>query len=508
MSPEIFRRGYRRQDRDDISGTITFSNGHNVFGSDVAGQRPGDRENIAAGAIFAAVDPTTGGGKLGPDGTVALRNNLANPALSAGDPLAASAFDQRGAARPQPAGSLPDLGAVELNQPLSTGSTANNDVRTGTNAANNLTGVAGNDYLKGLGGNDTLDGGNGSDLLDGGPGNDKLTGGTGVDLVAYPGPAAVVIDLSGTNDTAKRGGETDTLIGIEGALGSSGNDTFKGDALANEFQGKAGKDTYDRRQQPRHLGLQRGGRQPGRRHARRGHRLRPRPGRARPRRHRRRQHRARQPELPLGRQGDADRGGAARLLHQRRHDHRARQHRCRRRGRGRDPAHGGEGADRGRFPAVAGGEIRRAGCGGPEGEDGSVAVLCDRTRTPDGIAARGSSVRAGMDPCTLLTATKARNVPGMSLEVESDDLTAFARRLITARKRIFKTRAALARASGIEADTIRTYENGRNYPHNQALKRLMVALGVTSDWLLYGETAGLSIDRLRLLEGERPMRTA
>jgi transcriptional regulator with XRE-family HTH domain len=96
----------------------------------------------------------------------------------------------------------------------------------------------------------------------------------------------------------------------------------------------------------------------------------------------------------------------------------------------------------------------------------------------------------------------------MSLEVASDELAAFARRLRTARQRIFKTRAALARASGIEADTIRTYENGRNYPHNQALKRLMVALGVTSDWLLYGETAGLSINRLRLLEGERSMRTA
>ena len=53
----------------------------------------------------------------------------------------------------------------------------------------------------------------------------------------------MVIDLSGTSDTAKRGGETDTLIGIEGALGSAGNDTFKGDALPNEFQGKAGKDT-------------------------------------------------------------------------------------------------------------------------------------------------------------------------------------------------------------------------------------------------------------------------
>ena len=152
-------------------------------------------------------------------------------------------FDQRGAARPQPAGSLPDLGAVELNQPLSTSATANNDVLTGSNAANTLTGLAGNDYLKGLGGNDTLDGGNGCDLLDGGPGNDKLDGGTGIDLVAYPGAAAVMVDLSGTTDTAKRGGETDTLIGIEGALGSSGADTLQGRRAEQRVPGRAGKDT-------------------------------------------------------------------------------------------------------------------------------------------------------------------------------------------------------------------------------------------------------------------------
>ena len=207
------------------------------------GNVPGDRENVAPPPSSPRSIPAPAAASSARTAPCRCSNNVANPALSAGDPLAASAFDQRGAARPLPAGSLPDLGAVELNQPLSTGATANNDVRTGTNAANNLTGLAGNDYLKGLGGNDTLDGGHGSDLLDGGPGNDKLNGGTGVDLVAYPGTAAVVIDLSGTTDTAKRGGETDTLIGIEGALGSSGNDTFKGDALDNEFQGKAGKDT-------------------------------------------------------------------------------------------------------------------------------------------------------------------------------------------------------------------------------------------------------------------------
>ena len=123
---------------------------------------------------------------------------------------------------PQPGGSLPDLGAVELNQPLSTAKSNNNDVLTGTNAVNKLTGLAGADYLKGLGGNDTLEGGLESDMLDGGPGNDTLQGGLGLDLAAYPGAAGVIIDLSGTTDTAKRGAEKDTLIGIEGALGSNG----------------------------------------------------------------------------------------------------------------------------------------------------------------------------------------------------------------------------------------------------------------------------------------------
>ena len=60
----------------------------------------------------------------------------------------------------------------------------------------------------------------------------------------FGGSTAVVVDLSLANDTAKRGSETDKLISIEGAIGSSGNDTFKGDANANWFQGGNGKDTH------------------------------------------------------------------------------------------------------------------------------------------------------------------------------------------------------------------------------------------------------------------------
>ena len=229
----------------DISGTITFSNGHSVFGSDVTGNIAGDREKVPASALFAAIDPKTGGGKLSARGVVPLKLSLANPALSGGDPLAAGATGQLAVnPRPLPAGSLPDIGAAEADQPLSTSPTINNDVLTGSAAANNLSGLAGNDLLRGLGGNDTIHAGPGSDLLDGGPGNNRLNGGTGIDLARFAfSPAAVIVDLSGTSDIAKRGGETDTLTDIEGAIGSSKNDTFRGDAFNNEFQGRLGKDT-------------------------------------------------------------------------------------------------------------------------------------------------------------------------------------------------------------------------------------------------------------------------
>ena len=227
----------------DVDAAISFSNGHNVFGSDVFGNVPGDREGIPSSVVFAGVEPRTGGGRLNPKGIVPLSTAFGNPALSGADPSSATDSDQIGILRPQPAGSLPDIGAAEAKQGLSTGSTPNNDVIIGNNAANNLSGLAGNDLLKGQGGNDTLNGGDGSDFLDGGPGNDTFNGGTGIDQVTYAGNAPVVVDLAGKKATARRGSETDTLVGIEGVLGSSGADMFKGDADNNEFQGKGGKDT-------------------------------------------------------------------------------------------------------------------------------------------------------------------------------------------------------------------------------------------------------------------------
>ena len=228
----------------DIIGSIAVSNGHNLFGSDVLANVSGDRENVAAASIFAAIDPETGGGLLAASGIVPLWSSASNPALSGADPLAASATGQLGTTgRPLPAGSLPDLGSIEINQPLSTTSSNNNDVLTGTAAGDSINGLAGADFIKGLGGNDTLRGGDGGDLLDGGAGNDKLYGDAGIDLVFYGGSTKVTVDLSLATDKATRGSETDTLYNVEGAIGSSAADSFKGNEYNNFFQGGLGKDT-------------------------------------------------------------------------------------------------------------------------------------------------------------------------------------------------------------------------------------------------------------------------
>ena len=46
----------------DVRGSIVASDGHNIFGSDIAGAIDGDREGIAPGLLFATFDPINGGG--------------------------------------------------------------------------------------------------------------------------------------------------------------------------------------------------------------------------------------------------------------------------------------------------------------------------------------------------------------------------------------------------------------------------------------------------------------
>ena len=89
---------------DETAGDIT-NNGSIVGGVDPA-------------SVFAALTPNGGGVSAdngGPTHTIALRNDPNNPALDAAEG-AVPATDQRGVARPQPAGTEADLGAFELNQ--------------------------------------------------------------------------------------------------------------------------------------------------------------------------------------------------------------------------------------------------------------------------------------------------------------------------------------------------------------------------------------------------------
>ena len=99
--------------RPTSAGAIAASNGHNIFGSDVDGNAPGDLENVPASLLFAGGLADNGG----PTQTIALRDAPDNPALGWRRPGHAPATDQRGEARPQPDGTAPDIGAFELNQP-------------------------------------------------------------------------------------------------------------------------------------------------------------------------------------------------------------------------------------------------------------------------------------------------------------------------------------------------------------------------------------------------------
>jgi len=104
---------------------------------------------------------------------------------------------------------------------------------TGTSASESLTGSTSADTLFGLAGDDTLAG-----LA----GNDRIEGGDGFDLSNYSASTtAVVVNLLTGSATGGHG--TDTLLGIEGAIGGSGADNLTGDANANAFFGGAGNDS-------------------------------------------------------------------------------------------------------------------------------------------------------------------------------------------------------------------------------------------------------------------------
>ena len=112
------------------------------------------------------------------------------------------------------------------------------DSIAGGNNDDTLHAGPGNDILRGQRGADYLDGGQGSDLIVGGP-----DGGTTdtADIASFAGKtASVTVDLA--TGTATGQGD-DTLIEVEGAMGSYLPDTIIGDENANSLTGSASPDT-------------------------------------------------------------------------------------------------------------------------------------------------------------------------------------------------------------------------------------------------------------------------
>lgn len=139
-----------------------------------------------------------------------------------------------------------------LGEPPTIVGTEGNDTLAGAPGARNvisalggddvITGAEGVDVICGGNGNDQLNGGSGDDQLDGGPGDDAMSGGDGDDLIFFheaPGP--VTVNLTASSAT---GFGTDSLSGIEAAIGSGFDDMLLGDAAANFFDGLDGNDTF------------------------------------------------------------------------------------------------------------------------------------------------------------------------------------------------------------------------------------------------------------------------
>lgn len=130
------------------------------------------------------------------------------------------------------------------------------DLVCGGNGDDVLTGGAGEDELSGGPGADELSGGDEGDGLAGGPGDDLLRGGADAfgasDLATFDdATAGVRVDLADRSSSGPSEG-TDTLIGIEGARGSSHPDVLLGGRLPDlliangaddVLRGHAGADT-------------------------------------------------------------------------------------------------------------------------------------------------------------------------------------------------------------------------------------------------------------------------
>ncbi len=115
-----------------------------------------------------------------------------------------------------------------------------NDILFGESGSDVISGGSGDDYISGGSGQDTLTGDSGNDIFESGTGRDSINGGSGSDTISYQAASrGVNIDLHGKRST---GGDSDTLISIENAIGSDFNDYVRGSVHDNIIDGGLGDD--------------------------------------------------------------------------------------------------------------------------------------------------------------------------------------------------------------------------------------------------------------------------
>lgn len=118
--------------------------------------------------------------------------------------------------------------------------TSGNDSLYGDEGSDYLSGGSGDDFLYGGSGHDEIHGNSGNDFIMGGSAADTINGGSGSDTVSYAdADRSVTIDLHGKRTA---GGDSDTLISIENAIGSDHDDAFRGSSRDNVLDGGAGDD--------------------------------------------------------------------------------------------------------------------------------------------------------------------------------------------------------------------------------------------------------------------------
>ena len=177
-----------------------------------------------------------------------------NTALNIATDLTATMLAQSQSSAVSAATSLYGHVAPTLPAPDVTGTGGDDGALNGSNAADSIDGLGGNDRIRGYGDDDAINGGDGADFIFGEGGNDTILGGNGNDVlfgnagndILY-GEADNDYLIGGDGDDLLNGGAgNDGLLGDAGddiLFGEDGDDTLSGDSGDDLLFGDAGNDT-------------------------------------------------------------------------------------------------------------------------------------------------------------------------------------------------------------------------------------------------------------------------